>query len=436
MEIENQRIIDAELSALELSEPGKNHFFGYYNKQIWDLTGSRVLALQCDFPNKDLQPSDVVAVGYFDLANGNKFQKLSETTSWNWQMGAQLQWLEATQCREIIFNIRRPLNDADLYPGFGSRVVNVETGETREYNVPVYVVAPSSEWAVCVDYRRYNATHPTIGYVDELAPVELPLAPSDDGMHILDMVSGETKLILSLADLKANQPVASMDGAIHWISHPEIAQDSRRILFLHRWTKRIEDEFCWLHRLYSINPDGTDLYLLECSDHPIPQLDDAYDADANSVFDYEKSEYQISHPTWVNPKEIMVWGPHKGEIHYNLYTDRSDKVEFIGTQVLTENGHMTYSPNGRFILSDTYPDDTTSIRTLFIYDTHTGARYDIGRFWTDTNLGKVNRCDLHPRWRRDGRAVCIDSIHTEARNLYLIEVGDMLDQIQAEGDKA
>src|SRR5256885_13185825 len=32
--------------------------------------------------------------------------------------------------------------------------------------MPVYVVAPSSAWALCVDYRRLYITHETIGYRD------------------------------------------------------------------------------------------------------------------------------------------------------------------------------------------------------------------------------------------------------------------------------
>ena len=49
-------------------------------------------------------------------------------------------------------------------------------------------------------------------------------------------------------------------------------------------------------------------------------------------------------------------------------------------------------------------------------------RHDLGRFYTDPDLGKENRCDLHPRWRGDGRAVCIDSVHEGERQMYLIDV--------------
>jgi hypothetical protein len=36
------------------------------------------------------------------------------------------------------------------------------------------------------------------------------------------------------------------------------------------------------------------------------------------------------------------------------------------------------------------------------------------------------RCDLHPRWGRDGRAVCIDSAHEGARQMYVLDVSGLV----------
>jgi hypothetical protein len=179
-----------------------------------------------------------------------------------------------------------------------------------------------------------------------------------------------------------------------------------------------------------MNPDGSDMYLLECSDHPLPQLDENFDGNAVNTFDYEKSEYQISHPTWRNDSQIMVWGPHNGKIHYHLYEDKTNNVEIIGADVLTENGHMTYSPDGNWLLSDTYPDDKTNERILFLYHMESGLRYDIGSFYADPDLGKINRCDLHPRWDNSGTKVCIDSVHENERQMYIIDVSKIVNKNQ------
>lgn len=54
----------------------------------------------------------------------------------------------------------------------------------------------------------------------------------------------------------------------------------------------------------------------------------------------------------------------------------------MGAGVFTENGHMTYSHDGRWILSDTYPDKLTDERILFLFDTRTGKRHDLDAFYT------------------------------------------------------
>lgn len=206
------------------------------------------------------------------------------------------------------------------------------------------------------------------------------------------------------------------------MSHLEVNTSGTRFLFIHRWTERVEDETCFIHRLISMNADGSGLCLHECTDHPLPQLADDFDPDAAGTFDYEKSVYQISHPMWKSDDEIIVWAPHSGAIHYHLYNDVTGDVTVVGEDVLTENGHMTYSNDGRWILSDTYPDTATDKRILFLFDTETSIQHHLGDYYTPPDLGKHNRCDLHPRRSRDSRHVCFDSVHEGTRQVYLLDV--------------
>ena len=340
-------------------------------------------------------------------------------------MGSQLQWVGTKS--QNIYNARwngAPRNTP--YPDFCSKLFDLESGETRTLPLPVYVLAPNGSYALCVNHSRFMVTHKAIGYPATKQEPELNNAPEDDGIYRMDISSGDYRLILSIAQLRSHQPTPSMARAIHWITHLEANPSGSRFLFIHRWTERVKDETCFLHRLNSVNGDGTDLRLLECSDHPLPQLEDDFDPDAVGTFDYEKSEYQISHPMWKSDNEIIVWGPHDGEIHYHLYNDTSGKVEIVGPGILTENGHMTYSHDGRWILSDTYPDANTNERILFLFDTCNGTRHDLGSFYTPPDLGKHNRCDPHPRWSHDNTAVCIDSVHDGTRQMYLVNVANLV----------
>ena len=401
----------------------QHHFFGYYNKTNWDRSGRYLLAQQVPFMDARLTPQLAAGIGYFDLQEGHRFHRVGATRAWNWQMGSQLQWLDAADGLKLIHNERRD-DQTGQYPGFGSVIVDAHGGGRRALPLPVYVVAPDSTYALCVDYRRLYVTHETIGYSEDGGPFELPLCPQDDGIHRMDLDTGATRMLVSYAQLRQFHPRASMEKAIHWVSHIEINPASSRVLFLHRWTERVKDETCFLHRLITMNPDGSDMRLLECSDHPLPQLAQDFDPSAVGTFDYEKSEYQISHPLWRSDREIIVWGPHDGEIHYQLYDDTDGgAVRPVGAHVLTENGHMTFSPvDKRWLLSDTYPDPATHERILFLYDMETGTRHDLGSFYADPSLSKENRCDLHPRWSRDGRQVCIDSVHEGERQMYIVDV--------------
>jgi len=403
-----------------------HHFFGYYNKSPWDSSGRYLLAQRVPMLTADLDGSEIAELGYFDLYNADRFTVVGETTAWNWQMGSQLQWLGGLPGRQLIYNSRAGSLDGDVpYPDFRATVFDADTRNSRELPLPVYVVAPNSAWALCVDYSRFEVTHPTIGYRASVAEPSLANAPADDGIFRMDIESGDAELILSLRDLARFQPLPSMDRAIHWVTHLEINPASKRFLFIHRWSERVEDETCFLHRLFSANADGSDLRLLECTDHPLPQLSASFDASQVGTFDYEKSEYQISHPAWKSDDEIIAWAPHRGAIHYHLYDERNDEVRVIGAGSLTENGHMSYSRDGKWLLSDTYPDSNSNERLLILYDVESDQRYDIGNFYTDPNLGKPNRCDLHPRWHPDARQLCIDSVHEGERQMYLIDVGEL-----------
>ena len=405
----------------------KHHFFGYYNKSNFDRTGHHLLANQVDMMDARLHPGLTATVGCFDLRDGMSFKALGSTQAWNWQMGCQLQWLDGMPGRHLIHNVRTA-DQAGIYPGFASVITNADTGDARQLPLPVYVVAPDSRYALCVSYRRLYVTHETIGYSEDRHPGKLPLHPADDGIRRMELDSGASRIIVSYDDLRNFHPRDSMRKAIHWVSHIEINPASSRVLFLHRWTERVEDETCFLHRLITMNPDGSDMRLLECTDHPLPQLEATFDPNAVGTYDYEKSEYQISHPLWKNDSQIIVWGPHNGSIHYHVYTDNPDaRAEVLGSDVLTENGHMTFSPaDQRWLLSDTYPDSTTNERLLILYDCRDGIRYDIGSFYTDPGLSKENRCDLHPRWSRDGRTACIDSVHEHERQMYLVDLSSII----------
>ena len=59
--------------------------------------------------------------------------------------------------------------------------------------------------------------------------------------------------------------------------------------------------------------------------------------------------------------------------------DRSDEAEAVGPGVLTRDGHMTYSPDGRWLVTDEYPSGDPPAQPLLLFELATGRRVEVGR---------------------------------------------------------
>ena len=89
------------------------------------------------------------------------------------------------------------------------------------------------------------------------------------------------------------------------------------------------------------------------------------------------------------------------------------------------DGHCSYSPDRKWVLNDTYPDKDQN-RQLMLLKVSNGRRYDLNRFHSPPRLTGPFRCDLHPRWDRTGTQVCIDSAHEPTRQLYVLDVAEII----------
>jgi hypothetical protein len=292
--------------------------------------------------------------------------------------------------REIVFNTR-------TQRGYGATILDVWTGASRSLPRPVYALASNGRDAVSLNFSRVHRTRPGYGYVGVPDPWADELAPAQDGIYHLDVTSGTSRLIVSLAQVASIEPEASMEGAVHWFNHLQFNPAGTRFIFLHRWRR----EGPWRTRLFTANADGGEIALLA-------------------------REHMVSHFDWRDDGRILAWSRHDGADHYHLYEDRSGRVQVVGADVLQCDGHCSYSPDRRWILTDSYPDPERSERTLILYRPETGVRVDVGRFYSAPQIGGEIRCDLHPRWSRDGKQVCIDSIHEGERQVYVVDVSGVV----------
>ncbi len=369
------------------------HWFGYYDKLQFDPGGRYVLGNQVDFEHRSPRAGDVIKVGMVDTGDGDRWIELGESRAWNWQQGCMLQWLPGSKT-EVIWNDRQG-------DRFVSHVLDVRTRRKRTLPAPVYAVSPDGRWSVAPDFRRLNDTRPGYGYAGLADPNKDALAPEDAGIWRMDLKSGRLQLVLSLAAaLKTPNPHGDWTGAKHWFNHLLYNTDGSRFIFLHRW-RGAKEGTGFATRMFTASAEGKDLYVLD---------------------PYGKT----SHFIWRDPQHVLAWAwhPSQGNKFY-LYRDKTEKVEAVGPDVMTQNGHCTYLPGNRWILNDTYPDKERN-QHVYLYEVATGRRVPLGSFHSPKEYTGEWRCDTHPRFSPDGREVCIDSPHEGGRQMYLIDISSIV----------
>jgi len=129
---------------------------------------------------------------------------------------------------------------------------------------------------------------------------------------------------------------------------------------------------------------------------------------------------------WKNEREILVWANRDGlGEHYFLMTDQTQERHMFCPDLLKKDGHCSYSPDRRWLMTDESDPEAKGRRVVLIRLSDE-MRFDIGSFYSLPHLKGDVRCDLHPRWSRTGRQVCIDAAHEGTRQIYVIDVSALV----------
>ena len=101
-----------------------------------------------------------------------------------------------------------------------------------------------------------------------------------------------------------------------------------------------------------------------------------------------------------------------------------DSYEALAPDVLYRDGHCHFSCDGQWMLTDSYAMGKERMRHLYIMDMKTRQLATMARFHEPPKFKGEWRCDLHPRWNRDGTQICIDSTHDGSRQVYIVDLED------------
>ena len=372
---------EGEIVRLSPDDPEHEYFFGYYDKSPWDASGRYVICLKAENTWAEPAPKAPAELLLIDTAENNAARKIAETHAWNVQQGCMAQWLGPGFDREIIYN--------DFRDGrFVSVVLDVFTGRESVRKMPVYSVSSDGRFALTLDFARLHRLRPGYGYSnleDETKDQKLPDAPC---VWRLDLAENTAEPVLSYTGLASFEPRAEMAGAEHKVNHIMLSPDGKRFMVLHRWRNGTRK----YSRLVTANADGTELYNLSDDD-------------------------MVSHCCWQDDGTILAFENKKGTgAGYYRMRDRTQEYCRLWPHIGAD-GHPSFSPDGRLVVTDTYPNRK---RMAVLKVLNEDFNIVIAKVFAPFRYDNETRCDLHPRWSRDGKAICFDSVFEGHRGLYMV----------------
>lgn len=370
----------------KLSCSGKTHFFGYYGINPWDKSKRYHLSLETAFDNRVPTISDIAKVGVID-SNNNCFISFSETTAYNFQQGSMMHWIDAGYGEEFIHNA---YENKALF----SYAVNPENGKKRRINAPVAAVSSNGKDAIGLNYIRMWYCRKEVGYFNDIENYETSNIPDEDGLFSVNLKTGESQLLLPFREI-VKQPEFNIPvNGMLWFNHVMYNPSGTRMLFFCR-VKTIKN---WETSLWTINSDGKGL---QCQ---IPFGN------------------WISHFAWKDDETILITSDILGSRNFLEFTVGIKNFLPIGKGILNQDGHCSYSPDRQWILSDAYFGGDYPKAEIYLYNTLTNEKNQLGIFNQDKARVNAIRCDLHPRFSDDGDTITFDSIHEGERQVYMIHL--------------
>jgi hypothetical protein len=372
------------VSYQQVTDGDREHFFGYYDKSPWDCAGENILCLSAPFTDRHPTASNPAQILLIELSSNMK-HVIGETHAWNLQQGCRLQWLGPDFQRKIVYNDFRDSHYVSVVHDIGNQ-------DQRIIDMPIYDLTPDGKTALSLNYERIHMYRPGYGYNRHQDAAVFEAFPETDGIWNIDMTTGSNRLIISFAqfahDLNLHHEQVSETRFKHMMINPS----GTRFMFLYR---RREGDV-ELTNLYTSNMDGTSVYCLA-------------------------TDEMVSHATWKNDYEILAWvGRKDAGNHFYLFRDLSDYVTIVGKDILTEDGHPSFSSGNKYILLDTYAN-RARMRSLYLFNMGKETIHMLGQFYSPFRYAGEFRCDLHPRWKVDGSQVCFDSVHEGKRQIYIAD---------------
>ena len=358
--------------------------------------------------------------------HNSKIDKIDTSGAWSWEQGSRLQWLNE---KEIIYN---KIDDGKLV----SCIYNIQERKKKNLINPIYSISKKTKKFLTVNYSRLWHLWKSYGYHVINEKIDYEESPKDDGVFLCDFDNNK-KLILSIRDAVELCGLQNIKNTSFFLCFPTFSPEG--------------DKFVSLLRFFLKNGVLISYFICTYIDGSKKQL---------------LASEKVSHFEWINNEKIVVWcrnlSPHFQKLRFNSFLEKyfvtylkkvvnklkpslkakmlsthyhlidlknPNKITKLDEKILTEDGHPQISEDGKYLITDTYPNKA-GYQKLMLYDLEKNKTHDVGEFRISENLTNNSlKCDLHPRWNHKGNLISIDSSHEGSRQSYIINVEKLINNI-------
>ena len=372
---------------IAITSGNEEHLFAsYYGINSWSGDQRYATVLQTVVRNSIPTEDEPATLGLVDMET-YEFIPLTETRAWNFQQGCMAHWLGTSPDSLIIYN--------DVRDGKSiSVVLNVHTREElRTFPHPISAVSPDGTKAVSINFSRIRLTRPDYGYGGDGQDARKDVQfPEDDGLFLMDLENGSSELLVSIADVRDMVPEIPEDG-LEYFNHTLFSRDGSKVFWLARAIPQRNTT------ALTVNTDGSQLQ--RC-------FPDGWDG---------------SHFDWLSGDELMVTAKYDAKQYAHvLFTVGEDNYRRLGNGLLDYDGHGAFSPDGKWMITDTYPSSGAREQKIYLMDMETETVLPLGRFHHSEEYGGGARCDIHCRWSPNGDLIGFNSTHEGSRQVYVFRL--------------
>lgn len=404
------------------------YWFGYYNYCPIDDSGNRLLAhrWQSGDTEREFLQEDTIDVGWFNLKN-REWHYIATTRACNWQQGAMSQWIYIDGEQRIIFN------DAENGK-YVSRIYNKDGTIYKTLPMAIYGINEKKGFSITLNFERayWCRTY----HYQYIRNEEYNRKITEvDGVYKLDLNSGKIRRIIDIETIIQYDTQLEFATAKHWVEHIMLSPSGDKFAFYHRY----DSGNGYKTRCFIADIDGNILCMLKdwkthswshlgwiddesfviygVTRKPLGNAYSAMTMNSGKFGKFLRKGYRTLIAKHVSPQMHNKIAAGNG---YEIYTVEGSQKGIYDTGILINDGHPSFTEQGKLMLTDTYAFDG-KYRHLLLFETENKTITEIGKFYSPINATSY-RSDLHPRFGRDDRTVIVDTAHSGRHGMMVIKL--------------